>query len=282
MPHFSTVTALVLFSFLAQPAHSASPLTQPSPTNSPRVSAVRPNNPLYDSYLGIGFSHVAANSQFATLRPHSVIIRNNTAFEVKAVVIKWTFDLGNGKIVTVFHPIFPEPQLGGLPGNLSVLHPEQTLLVSPFADVQESSSNNEQDRFISKTVTDTGWPQVANGVSVAGTIDSIIFVNGTFTGKDEFGMANKYACERNGAIDEADAIYPMTRDGDLLMQQLNNDVSIYMSQQQAPCALAKAHAAIRFASLYQKNGLPALQAKIQQILSAQKVVMKRWSPPLSQ
>lgn len=277
-PRLSIAAALMLVGFLAQPAHSEGPLAQTTQTNSARVSAVRPNNSLYDSYLALGFGHASANSQFASLRPESLIVHNNTAFEVKAVVIKWTFSLGNGKTVTVFHPIFPEPQLGGLPGNRSALQPGQMLLVSPFADLQESSSNSEQERFISKTVTDPGWSQVANGVSVVGTIDSIIFINGTFTGNDEFGMVTKYACERNGAIEEANAIYQMTQNGDLLMQQLNNDVRTNMSQQQAPCALAKAHAAIRFASLYQKKGLPALQAKLQRIQSAPKVVMKRWSP----
>jgi len=279
MARFRSIVVLIAILYCAQLAASAQTIV---PANSPGVNRVRlvmGKDPQFDSLVRQRLPEIAASARYQLIKNTSVVVVNDTAFKVKAMALKWFVTQSDGTQTVSYSCVCPQP-LGHvfLPGRLPALLPSQIAVVSPLGHAEESIAVS---RAANASALDAAYVNGASAPAILGAqqltvvIDSIVFGNDSVVGTDSFDLLDKLACERNGAIAEAQSLLPLANNPAALTRQLNADTALSGSPTSTTCALGRASEARRLLQLQQSGHTKAVLLAIQNLTGARQVSLHR-------
>jgi hypothetical protein len=273
--HLPIVAALAGITMAIQAGTSHTPSNG---SRTPRVYLVYGSEGRFDDLVEQHFPGLTSSPQYPLIRSTSVLAIDDDAPRIKAMTIKWTILNQDGTSTTRFSVLFPDPQgRSVVPGTLDVAVPGGAALVSPVVHEQEIPAGSAAARVAHLDAV-YSQPDVVSPLltarSVEAKIDGIVFGNGVFVGKDEFGLLAKYTCERNGAIDEALSLLSALGDSQGTYALLTRDFVRSKQPQDPtaadlPCAEARGREAARLLYLFEHRGETTFDAVVSQI-SAQR------------
>jgi hypothetical protein len=279
MARFCSIVPLIAVLYCAQLTASAQTIVQANPPSANRVRLVMGTDPQFDSLIQQRLPEIAASARYQLIKKTSVVVVNDTAFKVKAMALKWWVTQADGTQTVSYSCVCPPP-LGKvfLPGRLPALLPSHVALVSPLGHAEDSITAS---RAASASALDAAYvnggsvPAVLGAQQLKVAIDSIVFGNDSVVGSDSFGLLDKFTCERNGAIAEAQSLVPLTKDPTALTRQLNTDAALSGTSATIPCGLGRASEARRLLQLQQSGHSKAVSVAIQTLAGARQVSLHR-------
>lgn len=290
MHRIRVVSAFLTTFTILSLAATAGQVSQANPTSSRRVHLILPGEPAFENTLREHFSELVASSRYAAIKATSVIIENDTQFNVKAFALRWSITRGDGARQAIFTSQFADSLTSNLiPGRESVLQSNSFGLASPLAQVEEQGTAIRPARLTRMTDAYADMdPQFSHSTllrdlmdakEIEVTIDGIVFGNGVFVGEDRYGLWDKFTCEHNGALDEAAFIRNIMARGDAVQPVLERDIAAGISQLPPDhgCVASRGREASRLLELLQKRGMRQLEEALVLVSKGQHVTLHRLS-----
>jgi hypothetical protein len=252
-------------------AMSAQTIVPAGPGAPNRVHLIFGTEASFDTLVSQHLPDIAASPHFQAMKATSVVVANDTPFAVRAIALKWVVTQADGTEATSYTCICPEP--AGrvlLPGRRAALLPSHVALASPLAHAEEGAvaGHAVNAALMNSVFTNVHAgiaPDVLSAQKIGVTIDAIVFGNGVVAGPDTFGLQEKFVCERNGAIAEAQSLGSLVGSPDALRQQLNSDAAVRNNAALGACTMSRAREARRLLDLQETRGEKALITAIQQL-----------------
>jgi hypothetical protein len=248
-------------------------------TGAKRVRLVLRTDPQFDTLVRQRLPDVAASSRYQLMKATSVVVVNDTPFIVNAVTLKWFITQADGKENFVYSCICPEP--AGrilLPGRRWALLPSHIALVSPLGHTEEGVVAGHA---VNASLMDSAYAPSSSALEVLGAqklvvkIDGIVFDNDVVVGTDTFGLLEKFECERNGAIEEAQSLRVLMDNPNALAQRLNSDAALRDdTTTYGACTMSRAREARRLLDVQESGGTSAVNAAIQRLANARAVSLR--------
>lgn len=171
-----------------------------------------PADPQFDSVLDAAYPSLRSTFPFQELKPNTVLVSNESEQSVHAFVVKWTLQAAGGLPAVTYTPYFKSAGRDRLVTGGVVLAPKEVRLLSPSFAFLKGQSLNAFSAQIRSNIRVASVDAV-----VSGSIDGVLFQDGTFVGPDEARLQDHFECERNGQHDEG---YSMTL---AIRKQLSDD-----------------------------------------------------------
>jgi hypothetical protein len=255
-------------------AVSAQTRTLANPLIPSRVKLILGTESGFDALVNKHLPDVAASPHYPSMKATSVLISNETPFAVRAIALRWTITQADGTERSSYSCICPEPAGNALlPGRRAALLPSHIALASPRGHSEEgavaghAANASLLESAFAKMPADPA-SDVLSAQKISVTIDAIVFGSGMVRGPDTFGLQQKLACERNGAVEEAQALAPFLGNSSALTQKLTDDAATADTAYLGGCAMARAREARRLLDLQADRGAEAVGAAIQQLSHA--------------
>ena len=213
-----------------------------------------------------GITHVA---QYRTMRPFLVLLVNQNASTVEAYAVRWRVATPGGdpqELTTSFirrHFLTPDVDQAIASNAVRLVYPLFNL--SPAEYVAE--------RDFAQRYPASVYPQGSSSPAVQGSLDGVVYADGSFSGADTTRIWELYKCSQNGERDEAIAVLEMDgahASGDEMRRRLDRDVmrGIYVQGQdlQAMYQHARGESADRMRVQLRLVGQAAFVEELQQVV----------------
>lgn len=236
-----------------------------------KLRIVRATDNRFASLASEHFAIVAANPNYSSIIPLSVVVQNNTALQVRAFAVRWIATYPSGEQETLYKVGFPEPTTAGMPGSGIVIAPGQMVLANPFFEINsdQSVAGSSLPPLSSDDISVIKRLKEAQAVSVV--LDSAIFGNRIIIGKDTYGLKSRFTCEHNAVVEEAISLRALSSGTDILNLLSRDALSANMPDSAQACTAARGRAAIRLLTLYRQSETGAFQLAIQRLSTAPEI-----------
>lgn len=284
---FCLLLCMSCLSFAAGPGVAAQ--SQSSSTGRHRFRLVLSSDAEFDQIMERHFSGILGSEMYNRIRSTTVIVSNETGVSLKAFTVSWTLDNPDGSRESLYTTVFPDSKHSHLlPGVDPALGTGRFGLISPFAHAEEDESealgasslhtylDSYADSGSSGTPTSI-MSKLAAAKQITVELDGAVFSNGTFIGRDTFGLWKKFTCEHNGAIQEALAVGRVIGQGASVRSTLEKDVTLSLSPSgpDAGCLAARGREAARLLEVLQKNGPDRLEQAVAIVSKGQEMSLHR-------
>jgi hypothetical protein len=293
LPRFYLTLALLTALMLSGPSLRHASAQQP-PENHPgngsastRVHLIPGGSAQFDAVFQEHFPDAAGSPQNKAIRATSAIVVNDTQFRVTAITLQWTVVHSDGSRQVLYSSIFPGVTSSHLLSSRdTVLDQNHLALVSPVAHEEETDSAGSPRGSRVRNAYATLDAKYSNTDLVTSLfaakeidvkIDGIVFGTGVFTGKDNYGLQQKFTCEHNGAIDEALAVKTALERGASAQSVMESDVATGLTSTDADgsCLAARGREASRLIEVLQKGGNSQLLQTLASLSQAQRITLRR-------
>lgn len=258
---------------------------------SSRVHLIVPIDLQFDGLVRAHFPSVANSAEYAPIKLTSVIVANDTPFEISAITVVWNIVNSDGTQNTLYTVVSP-PAIGSklLPSRKAVLEPNEFSLVSPIAHEEENSVGGQAissahviDAYVHADSKYSNSPLLSSllaAKTINARIDGIVFSSGAVAGRDNYGLFQKFTCERNGVIGEASRIKDALEQGEPVERILETDVAAGLAAgpHDTTCQDSMGRTASHLLTLLRTQGTDVLRQDVVGISQAQPRILHRVAP----
>ncbi len=284
---FSLLLCMSSLSYAAGPGMPAQ--SQTSSNGSRPFRLVLSSDADFDQLLRQHFAGILGSDMYSLIRATTVLVSNETNVPVRAFTVSWTLDNPDGSRESLYTTVFPDSKHSHLlPGVDPALGAARYGLISPFAHVEEDGREvpevSSLQRYLD-SYADIGssssqrsiLSKLAAAKQITVELDGAVFSNGTFIGRDTFGLWQKFTCEHNGAIQEAISLGRVIGQGDSPRNTLERDATLSLAppNPDSGCLAARGREAARLLEVLQKNGANRLEQAVAIVSRGQEVVLHR-------
>ncbi len=281
---------LLCMSCLSYAAGPGMPVQSQTSSNGPhRFRLILSSDAEFDQIVQQHFSGILGSEMYSRTRATTVIVSNESGAPAKAFTVSWTLDYTDGSRESLYTTVFPDSKHSHLlPGVDPALGTGRYGLISPFVHLEEDGSeasggSSLQTYLDSYADIESSFSQrsvmskLAAAKKITVELDGAVFSNGTFIGRDTFGLWQKFTCEHNGAIQEALSLGRLIGQGDLARSTLERDATLSLAppNPDSGCLAARGREATRLLEVLQKNGANRLEQAVAIVSKGHEMVLHR-------
>jgi hypothetical protein len=254
-----------------------------------QLTLIHPDDPEFESLLNANFPGIELIEGYAIFRPYLILLRNDSAQEVRAYTIEWQSAKSETGFVRRTEAHFVEKYNPALPSDRGAFAQGELRLISPLFDVSAAEYPAKKSWVeLSISTGSTHAPYASTDIkSVTASVDAAIFSDGIIAGADSHKLLLRYQCRREAERDVAAALLKLldakaseTEVVNFLEgeSQAGQQANTSQASHDTVYALFRGQEAQHFLTLYHRGGIEAVMERAWKIGQRRAEKISRQTP----